>query len=133
MRLVDRFCDGCDAGVLARADVRARMRDQPRDAKRLASLDLIDEPGDRFFAQPFVGRAEVDEVGIVRDDAFDLAFAHVAPERSNLLLGVRLGFPLARGFGENLDAVASDRGAARDRFCDPARDRHMRAEQRPQG
>jgi len=48
----------------------------------------------------------------------------------NLLARIRLGRPLTRRFGENLDTFAARFTPASQRLTDAARDRHVRAEQR---
>ncbi len=56
------------------------MRDQKGDAERLASFEFVDKSGDRALAQRFVGRAEVEQVGIVRDDPRDPGLLLIALE-----------------------------------------------------
>ena len=126
VRLVDRARDSRDAGLFARADVGARMRDQKRHAERLASLQLVDQALDRALAQLLVGRAQVEQVGVVRDDHLDPGLGLRAFERLDFLARVGLGGPLARALGENLDAIAADLQAARQRLADAAR-RSIRA------
>ena len=68
MRLVERERDILDSGLFACADMRARMGNQQRHFELLATFEFVDHSGDGFLPQRFVGRAEIDQVGIVRDD-----------------------------------------------------------------
>ena len=88
-------------------------------------------PLDRALAQLLVGRAKVEQVGVVRDDHFDSGLGLSAFEGLDFLARVRLGGPLARALGENLDAIAAYLAAALERLADAARDRYVRANQRP--
>ena len=107
--------------------MRARMRDEDRHAERLASIQLVDKSLDRLEPHSFIGRAEIDQVGVVRDHGRDAGFDLIAFERFDFLFAVRLRRPLSRRLGENLDAFAADLLAAGQRLADFSGDRHMRA------
>src|SRR5271163_1179137 len=127
MRLVDRLGDSRDASLFARADVGSRMCDQKWHSQRLASLQFISKTLDRALAQLLVGRAKVEQVGVVRDDHFDSGPGLRAFERLDFLARVGFGGPLARALGENLDTVAANLLTARQRLADASRDRYVRA------
>src|ERR1700681_3284863 len=116
--------DGFDTGFFARADVRARMPDQKWHAKRLASLQLVDETLYRALAQLLVRRSQIQQVGVVRDDHPNAGLGLRAFERLDFLFGIWLGRPLARALGKNLGAGAGDLSAARQPFADAASHRH---------
>src|ERR1700737_1046999 len=107
------------------------MPDQKWHAKRLASLQLVDEALDRTLAQLLVGRAQIEQGGALGDDHPDAGFGLPAFDPTDFLFGIWLGRPLARALGENLDAVAADLSAPRQRLADAACNRHVRANQRP--
>src|SRR5271157_596846 len=65
VRLVNRVADRLDASLFAGADVRSRMRHEIRHSQRLASLELVDESGNRTLAKLLVRSAEVEQVRIV--------------------------------------------------------------------
>src|ERR1700677_4856329 len=131
VRLVERVRDGRDAGLFSRTDMSARMRNQKWHAQRLASLQLVDEALDRALAQFVVRRTEIEQVRVVREDHPDPGLGLRGFERLDFLARVRLGGPLTRALGENLDAVAADLPAARQRLADAPRDRYVRSNQRP--
>ncbi len=61
------------------------MRDQKWHTERLAALQFVDEALDRALAQFLVGRAKVEQVGVVCDDHFDPGFGLRALERFDFL------------------------------------------------
>src|ERR1700687_2612108 len=99
--------DGFDTGFFARADVGARMPDQKWHAKRLASLQLVDEPLDRTLAHLLVGRAQIEQVGVMGDDHPDAGLGLRAFERLDFLFGIWLCRPPAGGLCGNLVGTAS--------------------------
>ena len=106
----------------------AGMSDQIGHAENFAALQLIDERGDRAQAQRRVGRAQVQQIGIVRDDLRDAGVFAIGVKLLDLFFAIRFGGPLARGLGKNLNRVAGDFFAFEKGVADAAGDGHVRAQ-----
>jgi hypothetical protein len=63
--------DAAQPGLLPAAQVGAGMHDQVGDAQRLAVLQFDDVCLQRFLPHRFVGRTEIDEVGVMGHDGPD--------------------------------------------------------------
>jgi hypothetical protein len=88
--------------------MRAWMRDQKGNFKRLAPIQLVDKSVNRFFTQLLVRRSEVYQVRVMRDDYLD-SIIDASPFEAFYFFGrVRLRGPLPGRAGENLDTFAAD-------------------------
>src|SRR5207245_3904976 len=128
--LAERARRGAEASLLARAAVRARVRDQVRDAEALAALELGDQLAHRARAQRLDRRRRVGEGRVVREQRPDAARRARRREGTHLVLGERAQRPLPRRAREELDRLAADRAPALEGAMEPARGRLMRAEER---
>src|ERR1700719_119272 len=128
--LVDRFCDHIHTGLDEGSDMRSRMRDENRHTERLASMQLVDNSIYRLETHRFIRRAEIHQVGIVRDHGRDAGILPIALEGFDFLVGERLRRPMPRRLGENLDTFAADPLAANQRLANFAGNRHVRAQHR---
>src|SRR5271163_3345404 len=128
MCLVDRFRNRLDPVLDSRSHMSARMGDENRHAQRLASMDLVDQSLDRLEPQRVIRRAEIHQVGIMRDHGADAGLGLKPFEVLDFFLAVGLRRPLPRRLGENLDTFAADLLAAVERLANFSGDRHMRPE-----
>src|SRR5437867_1097509 len=128
--LAERACRGAQSRVLARAAVRARMRDQVRDAEALAALELGDQLTHRARPQRFDWRRRVGQVGVVREQRPDAGRRARRREGAHLVLGERTQRPLPCGAREELHRLAVECPPALEGEVEPARDRLMGAEER---
>ncbi len=106
----------------------AGMSDQIGDAQNLAALQLVDKRHHRAHPQRRVRRAEIEQVGIVRDDFGDAGFLAIDDKLFDLFFAVWFRRPLARRLGKNLDRIAVDFLAVEQRVADAAGDRHVSAQ-----
>ena len=83
-----------------------------------------------FCLQLPVGRAEVQQVGVVGHHRMDPAGLLGVLEGTDVVLAQGFGRPLPRGFGEDLDGFAAHAVAGVQRIVHPARDGHMGSQQR---
>ena len=104
------------------------MSDEMGHAQNFAALQLIDESLYRAQAQRRIRRAQVQQVGIVRDDFRYAGVFPVGVKLLDLFFAIRFAGPLARGFGKNLNRVAFDLFAVEKGVADAAGDRHVGAQ-----
>ena len=122
--------DGLDSCEFSRADVGAGVSDEIRDIQNLAALHLVNKRGNRARAQRGVGRTEIQQIGIVGNNGVDAGFLAIDLKLLDLVFRERLGGPLPRRLGKNLDGVAIDLLAFKQRIADAAGDGHVGAQKR---
>jgi len=91
---IDRLGDGLDAGGFARAHVSTGVDDEVSHTQSLAAFHLVNEAVQRLFAQGFVRRGEVIEVGGVRRYGGETGSALGSVKVGDLLFAQRLACPL---------------------------------------
>ena len=128
VHFVQRLGNRLDAFYFAGADVGAGVGDQVRHVEYFAAFHLVDERADGTLAQSRVGRAQVEQVGIVGDHRSDAGFLPIGVELRDLVFSQRLRRPLARRLGENLNRLAGDLPAFEKGVADAAGDGHMGAQ-----
>ena len=102
--------------------VRSRMHDEPVEAERVGPIELLAERRDRLRAQRGVGRRDVNQIAVVRDDRRDARLARAAAERVALLRRNLARAPLADRLRENLERLAPGGDRPIDRARQAARD-----------
>ena len=65
------------------------MNDYAMQPERFGPIDLVDERGDRLFAQGRVGRRQIDQIAGVRHDRRESAFLRAGAEFADLLVSQR--------------------------------------------
>ena len=71
MDLVDRRGHPADPEVLALPHVAAGMHDEPIDPQTVAAFQLFDDGVDRLAIERVIGRAQVDQIRVVRHHRVD--------------------------------------------------------------
>ena len=104
------------------------MNDDAAQAERVGPIELVDECGDRLFAQGGCGGGQIDEITGVRHDRRETADLGRIAERTDLLVGQRLRAPLVGVLGEDLQRFAPVQRRTGDGLGDAAGHRHVRAD-----
>jgi hypothetical protein len=125
---VERPGDLLQPRLLPRAHVAAGMRDEVRDAERFASPKLLRERFDALFPQLGIRRAEIDQIGIVRDGLFELQPSRVRLPPLHLGRVERGGAPLPLVGGKHLHSIHAEPLGIEQRLVHTAGDGEMRTE-----
>ena len=121
--------DCTQAHSFARPGVGSRMGDEAGNVQSLAALHLVHEGGHGLLPQLPVWRAEVQQVGVVGHHRVDPAGLLGVLEGADVVLAQGLCGPLPRGFGKDLDGLATHAVARVKRIVHPARDGHVGAQE----
>ena len=117
--------------VVALSHVSARVHHEPFHPQPPAALQLLDDRADRPRVQRVVGRAQIDQVGVVRHDRVDARPRPRRPEALHLGVSQGAGGPLIVALVEDLDGRAADGRAPLDGEIQTAGDRHVGPEGPP--
>jgi hypothetical protein len=125
---VDRLGDAGDAGLWTGREGGAGVADEVGDAEQVAAGQLVGQRRPRFLPHLVVGRGDVDQVGVVGDEALHAATGPPRPERLGGGRVDRRRLPLPLVLGEELEGAHLAGEGAVDGVGVAAGDGHVGAE-----
>ncbi len=115
-----------DALIHALAQMRPRMRHQPRDAQPLAAPEFFSECGKRLLHRVLLGTGQIDEIGVVRGHRIVTPVTPRGLEVLHHFVGKRWNLPLPLVTGEYLQGRSVNGANTLEGLVQPPGNGHVR-------